>query len=867
MALTDERKTSMEHDADDGDEQLYVPLKVLRKQTEERLKKRRRMLRERLEREREGSEEEDDDEDAGAADRARSKKRSRGSAADSDSDAEKEKEEFVAALDDASAKERSQVSLIDQAYEMRKKMEEEGVNQDKVQKATEEINMLKEASHVQKAALVSAHERAEGITYTESMKTTWRPPRSVAAMTEEERNSVRKKWHILVEGDDIPPPIKSFQHMRFPPAILDALKAKNILRPTPIQVQAIPCILSGRDIIGIAFTGSGKTVTFTLPLVMLALEQEKKMPIIGREGPFGLIIGPSRELMRQTFEVVNHFATHLFRAGNPELRSLLCIGGEDMRNQLDLIRRRGVHMVVATPGRLNHFLKSNEMNLRLCKYICLDEGDRMLDLGFDEEVATTFNHFSSQRQTLLFSATMPQKFQDFAKQVLVKPILVNVGRAGAANLDVIQEVEYVKQDAKIVYLLECLQKTSPPVLIFCERKGDVDDIHEYLILKGVEAVSVHGGKDQDERNEAIDLFKNGKKDVLVATDVAAKGLDFPDIKHVINFDMPAEIENYVHRIGRTGRCGKTGVATTFINKSVPESALLDLKHLLVEAKQTVPPVLRALEDPYMDNPDGSGLTNATGTMGCSFCGGLGHRITDCPKLDAHSRKIGAGRRDYLAGQSNGYGGDALGYHGTCARRRAAPARRTGSSRAADAMGSSFSRKMARFWNRNERRLLIVGLDAAGKTTILYNLRLGKAISSIPTVGFNVETIRFEKYKLNIWDVGGQDSLRPYWRHHFTGTQGIIFVVDSADAKRLDLARAELNGILLDAQLKDSCLLVFLNKRDLSVAMSIDQLTTALDFEPTCKETGRKYCIQPAIATTGEGLHEGITWLCENMEEL
>jgi ATP-dependent RNA helicase DDX41 len=395
---------------------------------------------------------------------------------------------------------------------------------------------------------------------------------------------------------------------------------------------------------------------------MLALEEEKRMPIIGREGPFGIIVGPSRELMRQTFDVVTHFTTHLFRAGYPELRGLLCIGGEDKREQSELLSRRGVHIVVATPGRLNHFLKLKEMNLRLCKYICLDEGDRMLDLGFDEEVATTFNHFSGQRQTLLFSATMPQKFQDFAKDVLVSPVLVNVGRAGAANLDVIQEVEYVKQDAKIVYLLECLQKTAPPVVIFCERKGDVDDIHEYLILKGVGAASIHGGKDQAERNEAIDEFKSGRKDVLIATDVAAKGLDFPDIKHVINFDMPAEIENYVHRIGRTGRCGKTGVATTFINKSVPESALLDLKHLLIEAKQTVPPVLRALEDPYTDVvADGAnGLSNATGTKGCAFCGGLGHRITDCPKVDSQVRKIGAGRRDLLAGKSEGYGGDALG---------------------------------------------------------------------------------------------------------------------------------------------------------------------------------------------------------------
>lgn len=626
------------------EESLYVPLKVRRQQQQERVQKRRRVLQEKLEAEK--SEEDEDEEEQHTVNGKRKSNRP-------EQDADNQDASMAPA-------ERSQVSLIDQAYEMRKALEEAGVNQAKVQKDAQEINMLKEASHVQKTALLSAHERAEGIKYEQIMRTTWKPPRFIQEMTESECDAVRKKWHILVEGNDIPPPIKSFEHMRFPDAILKALKAKNILRPTPIQVQAIPCILAGRDMIGIAFTGSGKTVTFTLPLVMLALEQEKKMPIIGREGPFGLIIGPSRELMRQTFDVVNHFTKHLFQAGFPEIRSLLCIGGEDKRTQSELISKRGVHIVVATPGRLNHFLKLKEMNLRLCKYICLDEGDRMLDLGFDDEVATTFNHFTSQRQTLLFSATMPQKFQDFAKDVLVQPILVNVGRAGAANLDVIQEVEYVKQDAKIVYLLECLQKTSPPVVIFSEHKSSVDDIYEYLILKGVEAASIHGGKDQEERNAAIDAFKRGQKDVLVATDIAAKGLDFPDIKHVINFDMPAEIENYVHRIGRTGRCGKTGVATTFINKSVPESALLDLKHLLIEAKQTVPPVLRALEDPYMDLLEGAGTSNATGSQGCAFCGGLGHRITDCPKLDAHSRKIDSGRRDLLAGKSEGYGGDALG---------------------------------------------------------------------------------------------------------------------------------------------------------------------------------------------------------------
>ena len=375
------------------------------------------------------------------------------------------------------------------------------------------------------------------------------------------------------------------------------------------------------------------------------------MPLVPGEGPVGIVLAPSRELARQTYEVVSEFCAAL----SSKIRAQLLIGGESGRDQIQPFRDAGVHCVVATPGRLRDFLKRKSINLDVCRFICLDEADRMLDLGFDEEVSEIMNHFHHQRQTILYSATFPKKFQDFAKQTLVRPIVVNVGRAGAANLDVIQEVEYVKQEAKIVYLLECLQKTAPPVVIFCEKKGDVDDIHEYLLLKGVEAVSIHGGKDQEERNEAIALYKAGKKDVLVATDIAAKGLDFADIQHVINFDMPSEIENYVHRIGRTGRCGKTGVATTFINKSCEETTLLDLKHLLKEAHQRIPPVLMIMDDP-LESYGAGGADEGGGPRGCSFCGGLGHTIVDCPKIDKDARRVAGGRRDALA-TGDGYGGE------------------------------------------------------------------------------------------------------------------------------------------------------------------------------------------------------------------
>ena len=538
-------------------------------------------------------------------------------------------------------------SLLVKASQLKREQPEISVTEQIVQQEKEMIENLSD-----RKTLMSVRELAKGITYTEPLLTGWKPPLHVRRMSKKECDLIRKQWHIIVDGEDIPPPIKNFKDMRFPEPVLKKLKAKGIVQPTPIQVQGLPVILSGRDMIGIAFTGSGKTLVFVLPMIMVAMQEEIMMPIVPGEGPFGLVVCPSRELARQTYEVVEQFLIPLKEAGYPELRPLLCIGGVDMRSQLEIVKK-GVHIVVATPGRLKDMLAKKKMNLDNCRYLTLDEADRLVDLGFEDDIREVFDHFKAQRQTLLFSATMPTKIQNFARSALVKPIIVNVGRAGAANLDVIQEVEYVKQEAKIVYLLECLQKTPPPVLIFCENKADVDDIHEYLLLKGVEAVAIHGGKDQEEREYAIAAFKAGKKDVLVATDVASKGLDFPDIQHVINYDMPAEIENYVHRIGRTGRCGKTGIATTFINKNQSETTLLDLKHLLQEAKQRIPPVLAELNDPMEDN---DAITDISGVKGCAYCGGLGHRIRDCPKLEHQkSMAIANNRKDYFG--SGGYRGE------------------------------------------------------------------------------------------------------------------------------------------------------------------------------------------------------------------
>ncbi|KAI0956954.1 hypothetical protein AcW1_005505 [Taiwanofungus camphoratus] len=532
-------------------------------------------------------------------------------------------------------KARKERTLLMEAQEVHEKKAAEDAKKTEAEKE-EEADAEILAAIASRKKLASDLELAKGVLYTEPLKTSWRPPRFVRERSEEENHKLREKYHILVDGENVPPPIENFTDMKVPEPLVKFMKSKRITIPTPIQLQGIPTAFTGRDMIGIAFTGSGKTLAFCLPLIMFALEEEVKLPFVRGEGPVGVILCPSRELATQTYENVVTWTVALAKDGKyPQLNVLLCIGGIAMGEQSHVLNK-GLHIVVATPGRLIDMLEKRRFTFDNCKYLCLDEADRMIDLGFEDDVRNVMSYSKRQRQTLLFSATMPRKIQDFAQQSLVKPILVNVGRAGAANLDVLQVVEYVKQEAKMVYLLECLQKTPPPVIIFSENKNEVDDIQEYLLLKGVEAVAIHGSKTQEERQYAIKSFKSGAKDVMVASSVASKGLDFNDIQHVIIFSMPKEIEDYVHQIGRTGRSGKTGIATTFVNMNTPEQTLLDLKYLLIEAGQKVPPFLQSIDDPRA--AQGGSL------KGCPVCGGLGHGISNCPKLEETQRRQMASHR-------------------------------------------------------------------------------------------------------------------------------------------------------------------------------------------------------------------------------
>lgn len=329
------------------------------------------------------------------------------------------KEEAEKAIREAMAAEKKRRGIANSLLAVSQKLrQEEEANKDSRAEAerhaiqNEEERMLEQVQLQMNTPLVSVRERAKGIVYTERMAPIgmWRPLKKYRDMPEEERASVREKFFIEVNGKDIPAPIKRFEEMRLPRGILEGLKLKGIHRPTQIQMQGIPSGLMGRDIIGIAFTGSGKTLVFGLPMIMCALEQELRAKVQGTEGPYGLIIAPSRELAHQTYEVLEFYTDNLAEYHNnfPKLRSVLTIGGLSTGNQAVALRK-GVHMVVATPGRLNDLLTKKRMSLVQCRYLCMDEADRMIDLGFEEEIRNTLDHFRGQRQTLLFSATMPKK--------------------------------------------------------------------------------------------------------------------------------------------------------------------------------------------------------------------------------------------------------------------------------------------------------------------------------------------------------------------------------------------------------------------------------------------------------------------------
>lgn len=338
----------------------------------------------------------------------------------------------------------------------------------------------------------------------------------------------------------------TFYGLNIAPGILKRLEELNFKIPTPIQQKAIPHGVAGEDIIGIAQTGTGKTLAFAIP-VMQQISATR-----GR----ALIVLPTRELALQVEEVFRKIGATF------GLKTAVLIGGAPMGPQKQQISRRP-HVIVATPGRLIDHLEQKIVSLNEVKILVLDEADRMLDMGFEPQIKKILAVLPRQRQTMLFSATMPEKISQIAKNYMKQPVRVEVAPSGTAAERIDQEVFFVRKDDKIKLLQQILNEYHGTVLVFSRTKHGAGKINKAVKRMGHAATEIHSNRSLNQRREALDGFKNGKYRVLIATDIAARGLDVTGIELVINFDLPDQAEDYVHRIGRTGRAGSKGKAISF----------------------------------------------------------------------------------------------------------------------------------------------------------------------------------------------------------------------------------------------------------------------------------------------------------------
>ncbi|KAK6123564.1 hypothetical protein DH2020_042685 [Rehmannia glutinosa] len=409
---------------------------------------------------------------------------------------------------------------------------------------------------------------------------------SVRAMTEQEVMMYRARAEITVEGHDVPKPIRMFQEANFPEYCLEVIARLGFVEPTPIQSQGWPMALRGRDLIGIAETGSGKTLSYLLPAFVHVSAQPR---LAQGEGPIVLVLAPTRELAVQIQEEAVKFGSFA------NIRSTCIYGGAPKGPQIrDL--KRGVEIVIATPGRLIDMLEAQHTNLKRVTYLVLDEADRMLDMGFEPQIRKIISQIRPDRQTLYWSATWPREVETLARQFLRNPYKVIIGSADLkANQSIHQIVEVMTDLEKYNRLIRLLKDVmdGSKILIFVETKKGCDQVTRQLRMDGWPALSIHGDKSQDERDWVLAEFKTGRSPIMIATDVAARGLDVKDIKCVVNYDFPSSLEDYVHRIGRTGRAGATGTAFTFFTQGNVKYARHLIK-ILQQAGQVVPPQLAAL---------------------------------------------------------------------------------------------------------------------------------------------------------------------------------------------------------------------------------------------------------------------------------
>ncbi|KAF8421159.1 hypothetical protein BGX38DRAFT_1280057 [Terfezia claveryi] len=434
------------------------------------------------------------------------------------------------------------------------------------------------------------------IKYDSFRKNFYVEPAELADMTEEEVDDLRLELDgIKIRGQDCPKPVQKWSQCGIPAQTLDVIQSLGYEKPTSIQAQAIPAVMSGRNVIGVAKTGSGKTIAFLLPMFRHIKDQRPLEPL---EGPISLIMTPTRELAVQIHKECKPFLKAL------NLRAVCAYGGSPIKDQIaDL--KRGAEIIVCTPGRMIDLLAANSgrvTNLKRVTYVVLDEADRMFDMGFEPQVMKIIGNVRPDRQTVLFSATFPRQMEALARKILQRPVEIVVGARSVVAPEVNQIVEIRNDDDKFRRLLELLgdlydKDEDARTLIFVDRQESADSLLRDLMRRGYPCMSIHGGKDQIDRDSTISDFKAGVVPVLVATSVAARGLDVKQLKLVVNYDSPNHMEDYVHRVGRTGRAGNTGTAVTFVTQEQGRYAV-DISKALKLSGQKIPDDIQKLVDEF-----------------------------------------------------------------------------------------------------------------------------------------------------------------------------------------------------------------------------------------------------------------------------
>lgn len=406
---------------------------------------------------------------------------------------------------------------------------------------------------------------------------------------------------VEASGHDVPEPVLTFSNPPLDDHLLRNIELAHYKVPTPVQKYSIPIVMGGRDLMACAQTGSGKTGGFLFPILSQAFQTGPSAVPASQPGggygrqrkayPTSLILAPTRELVSQIYDEARKFAYRSW------VRPCVVYGGADIGSQLRQIER-GCDLLVATPGRLVDLIERGRISLQNIKYLVLDEADRMLDMGFEPQIRRIVEGEDmpgvQSRQTLMFSATFPRDIQMLARDFLKDYVFLSVGRVGSTSENITQKVEYVEDVDKRSVLLDILHTHGGGLtLIFVETKRMADSLSDFLINQNFPATSIHGDRTQRERERALEMFRNARCPILVATAVAARGLDIPNVTHVVNYDLPTDIDDYVHRIGRTGRAGNTGHSTAFFNRG-NRGVVRDLIELLKEANQEVPAFLETI---------------------------------------------------------------------------------------------------------------------------------------------------------------------------------------------------------------------------------------------------------------------------------